>query len=170
MKDTPFPPHLRCHPQEESSRPFSQQTPPGWAGELGQVPPTPSPIPSSPILGCFSRRQMRASRSSFWWSETHRCPDESRGGRHLHPPHLSLLTASNDLLPGPGQGRSGRASWSFLKKAVRCSGRETQAAVRQKSFPRPGSRFSGFSTEGHLLPVSEPNSRQLGTPPPHIRL
>lgn len=48
--------------------------------------------------------------------------------------------------------------------------RETQAAVRQKSFPRPGSRFSGFSTEGLLLPVSEPNSRQLGTPPPHIRL
>ena len=38
--------------------------------------------------------------------------------------------------------------------------------MRQKSLPRSGSRFSGFLTEGHLLPVSEPKSRQPGTPPP----
>ena len=41
--------------------------------------------------------------------------------------------------------------------------REAGFAVTQKSLPLPW--LSGLSNEGHLLPVSEPSSRQPGTSP-----
>lgn len=84
-----FPPQPSCSPRSTETKthpfpPLSPQSPrreqlpaplnkhlPRQAGELGQAPPVPlTHPPHSPMLGCFSRRQMRASRSSFWWSET----------------------------------------------------------------------------------------------------
>lgn len=59
MKDTPFPTSpFAAIPKKRAAAPFSQQTPTRAGRGTGQVPPTP-PSPSSMILGCFSRRQMR---------------------------------------------------------------------------------------------------------------
>lgn len=53
----------RCHPAAPRCHP-SPQVPPNLSPNATQPPP-----PLSPMLECFSSRQMRASLSSFWWSE-----------------------------------------------------------------------------------------------------
>lgn len=171
MKDTPFATSICCHPQEESSCPLpSTNTHQGRQGSWARPHPHPSPIPYAHRCWGASaggRCGLHAPTSGDL-KHTDAQMSPGKGGTSTHP----ISPSSQPLMTSPSQGL-GKLAWAEPLGSPRrqwdaAEERETQAAVRHKFLPCSGSRFSGFSTEGHLLPVSEPNSRQPGTsPPPH---